>query len=165
MENLFDYFSIATIIFFVFKGYKNGIIIEIATGVGIFVGLIIAKSFYSELSNNINFLIEEKLSREIFAFLSLFVSSIILANILGRILKQIIGLIFLGQLDKFLGAGFGLLKSILILKIIILLISNIPLENQLVNSAKNSYVENNINVDQNTLYENLIKMLPDEIKN
>ena len=165
MENFFDYFSIATIVFFVFKGYKNGIIIEIATGVGIFLGLIIAKTFYSDLSENINFLIEEKLSREIFSFLSLFISSIILANILGRLLKRIIGLIFLGQLDKLLGACFGLIKSILILKIIILLISNMPLENQFTNNAKNSYIEKNINIDKNTFDENLKKLLPNEIIN
>ena len=165
MENFFDYFSIAIILFFVFKGYKNGIIVEIATGIGIFAGLIIAKTFYSDLSNNINFLIEEKISREIFSFLSLFISSIILANILGRILKRFIGFIFLGQLDKFLGACFGLLKSILILKIIILLISNVPLENQLINNAKNSYIEKNINIDKNTFDKNFRKLLPDGIKN
>ena len=100
MENFFDYFSLATIIFFIFKGYKNGIIIEIATGVGIIIGLILAKTFYSELSTNINFLIEEKLTREILSFLSLFVSSIIIANILGRLFKHILGLIFLGQVDN-----------------------------------------------------------------
>ena len=108
MENFFDYFSLATMTFFIFKGYKNGIIIEIATGVGIVLGLILARTFYSELSTNINFLIEEKLTREILSFLSLFVSSIILANVLGRVFKKILGLIFLGQIDKLLGGCFGL---------------------------------------------------------
>ncbi len=165
MENYFDYFSLATIVFFVFKGYKNGIIIEIATGLGIILGLILAKSFYFELSSNITFLIDENVTREILSFLSLFISTIILTNILGRLFKQIIGLIFLGQFDKLLGAGFGLLKSLLILKIIIILISNMPLENHLVKNAQNSYIEKNINVDKNTFYQNIKKLLPDELKN
>lgn len=163
MENFFDYFSLATIIFFIFKGYKNGIIIEIATGVGIIIGLILAKTFYSELSTNINFLIEEKLTREILSFLSLFVSSIIIANILGRLFKQILGLIFLGQVDKLLGGFFGLFKSILILKIIIILISNLPVQNQLVDSANNSYVEKNINFDGNYFFTSFKNLLPSEI--
>lgn len=163
MENFFDYFSLATIIFFIFKGYKNGIIIEIATGVGIIIGLILAKTFYSELSTNINFLIEEKLTREILSFLSLFVSSIIIANILGRLFKHILGLIFLGQVDKLLGGFFGLFKSILILKIIIILISNLPVQNQLVDSANNSYVEKNINFDGNYFFTSFKNLLPSEI--
>ena len=163
MENFFDYFSLATIIFFIFKGYKNGIIIEIATGVGIIIGLILAKTFYSELSTNINFLIEEKLTREILSFLSLFVSSIIIANILGRLFKHILGLIFLGQVDKLLGGFFGLFKSILILKIVIILISNLPVQNQLVDSANNSYVEKNINFDGNYFFTSFKNLLPSEI--
>tara|TARA_B110000014_G_C20126774_1_gene601209 strand:- start:13535 stop:14035 length:501 start_codon:yes stop_codon:yes gene_type:complete len=163
MENFFDYFSLATIIFFTFKGYKNGIIIEIATGVGIIIGLILAKTFYSELSTNISFLIEEKLTREILSFLSLFVSSIIIANILGRLFKHILGLIFLGQVDKLLGGFFGLFKSILILKIIIILISNLPVQNQLVDSANNSYVEKNINFDGNYFFTSFKNLLPSEI--
>jgi len=163
MENFFDYFSLATIIFFTFKGYKNGIIIEIATGVGIILGLILAKTFYSELSTNISFLIEEKLTREILSFLSLFVSSIIIANILGRLFKQILGLIFLGQVDKLLGGFFGLFKSILILKIVIILISNLPVQNQLVDSANNSYVEKNINFDGNSFFTSFKNLLPNEI--
>ena len=163
MENFFDYFSLATIIFFTFKGYKNGIIIEIATGVGIILGLILAKTFYSELSTNISFLIEEKLTREILSFLSLFVSSIIIANILGRLFKQILGLIFLGQVDKLLGGFFGLFKSILILKIVIILISNLPVQNQLVDSANNSYVEKNINFDGNYFFTSFKNLLPGEI--
>ncbi|MFL2634341.1 MAG: CvpA family protein [Dehalococcoidia bacterium] len=163
MENFFDYFSLATIIFFIFKGYKNGIIIEIATGVGIIIGLILAKTFYSELSTNINFLIEEKLTREILSFLSLFVSSIIIANILGRLFKHILGLIFLGQVDKLLGGFFGLFKSIIILKIIIILISNLPVQNQLVDSANNSYVEKNINFDGNYFFTSFKNLLPSEI--
>ena len=163
MENFFDYFSLATIIFFTFKGYKNGIIIEIATGVGIILGLILAKTFYSELSTNISFLIEEKLTREILSFLSLFVSSIIIANILGRLFKQILGLIFLGQVDKLLGGYFGLFKSILILKIVIILISNLPVQNQLVDSANNSYVEKNINFDGNSFFTSFKNLLPNEI--
>ena len=163
MENFFDYFSLATIIFFTFKGYKNGIIFEIATGVGIILGLILAKTFYSELSTNISFLIEEKLTREILSFLSLFVSSIIIANILGRLFKQILGLIFLGQVDKLLGGFFGLFKSILILKIVIILISNLPVQNQLVDSANNSYVEKNINFDGNSFFTSFKNLLPNEI--
>ena len=163
MENFFDYFSLATMTFFIFKGYKNGIIIEIATGVGIILGLILAKTFYSELSTNINFLIEEKLTREILSFLSLFVSSIIIANILGRLFKQILGLIFLGQVDKLLGGFFGLFKSILILKIVIILISNLPVQNQLVDSANNSYVEKNINFDGNSFFTSFKNLLPNEI--
>ena len=163
MENFFDYFSLATIIFFTFKGYKNGIIIEIATGVGIILGLILAKTFYSELSTNISFLIEEKLTREILSFLSLFVSSIIIANIIGRLFKQILGLIFLGQVDKLLGGFFGLFKSILILKIVIILISNLPVQNQLVDSANNSYVEKNINFDGNSFFTSFKNLLPNEI--
>ena len=116
-----------------------------------------------ELSTNISFLIEEKLTREILSFLSLFVSSIIIANILGRLFKQILGLIFLGQVDKLLGGFFGLFKSILILKIVIILISNLPVQNQLVDSANNSYVEKNINFDGNYFFTSFKNLLPGEI--
>ena len=58
---------------------------------------------------------------------------------------------------------FGLFKSILILKIVIILISNLPVQNQLVDSANNSYVEKNINFDGNSFFTSFKNLLPNEI--
>ena len=163
MDNLFDYFSLAIIIFFIYKGYRNGIIIEIATGLGLFGGLVFAKMSYLQLSNNLSFIIENEITRDLSAFISLFLSIIIISNIIGRDIKKIMNIILLGQIDKLLGAGFGFIKAMLILKIIILLISNMPIENMIIEDAQTSYFEQNINIDTNTFYKKIRNLLPTEI--
>ena len=163
--NFFDYFSIAMIIWFAYKGYKNGIILEFATGVGIIFGLILANKYYSALGNNLQFLIENETSGKITAFVSLFLSSIILANIFGLLLKQIMNFILLGKIDRILGAFFGIIKAVIILKIAIMLIGNFPLTNNYTQAANESLVEITIQKNADLIFKEIYKYLPQEFIN
>lgn len=163
--NFFDYFSIAIIIWFAFKGYKNGIILEFATGIGIVVGLILGNNYYSALANNLQFLIENETTGKITAFVSLFLSSIILANICGLLLKQIMNFILLGKIDRVLGGFFGIIKAIIILKIGIMLIGNIPLANNYTQAANESLVEITIQKNADLIFKEIYKYLPQEFIN
>ena len=163
--NFFDYFSIAIIIWFAFKGYKNGIILEFATGIGIVVGLILGNNYYSALANNLQFLIENETTGKITEFVSLFLSSIILANICGLLLKQIMNFILLGKIDRVLGGFFGIIKAIIILKIGIMLIGNIPLANNYTQAANESLVEITIQKNADLIFKEIYKYLPQEFIN
>ncbi len=163
--NFFDYFSIAIIIWFAFKGYKNGIILEFATGTGIIIGLILGNNYYSPLAKNLQFLIENETTGKITAFVSLFISSIILANICGLLLKQIMNFILLGKIDRILGGFFGIIKAVIILKIAIMLIGNIPLANHYTQAANESLVEITIHKNANLVFTEIYKYLPQEFLN
>ena len=160
--NIIDYVVLSTLLWFAYKGFRNGIILELATGVGIVIGIILAKTYYLTLSKNVDFLFNNDSLGMIVSFICLFISIIILANIAGILLKKIVNLIFLGIFDKLLGSIFGVFKAIIIIKISFVLLLTLPSNNTIYNSIYNSWT--NINIDSSKIQylKNITDYLPKE---
>tara|TARA_B110000003_G_scaffold40708_1_gene37724 strand:+ start:175 stop:660 length:486 start_codon:yes stop_codon:yes gene_type:complete len=125
-----SYLDIFISIFLVYgfvKGLYKGFIKEAASVIGLILGIYIATQFNSDLSNYL-------ISKQIFNLeegyiillsnIILFILTILIVTILGKIATKLAKLVALGLLNKILGGGFGLLKNVLIL-ILVIFIFNI----------------------------------------
>ena len=70
--------------------------------------------------------------------------------------------ILLGKIDRILGAFFGIIKAVIILKIAIMLIGNFPLTNNYTQAANESLIETTIKQNANLIFTEIYKILPQE---
>lgn len=117
----------------IYKGLKNGLFVEIASFLGLIVGIYIAIKF----SHVIKTVLETKVSWEpkyieITAFALTFIAVIIVIHLSAKLLTKMVDLAYLGWINRLVGAGFSILKTILALSIVILLFEKININNMLV---------------------------------
>jgi membrane protein required for colicin V production len=163
--NIIDYIVLSTLLWFAYKGFRNGIILELATSAGIVIGIILAKTYYLTLSKNIDFLLNNDSLGMVVSFICLFISTIILANIAGILLKKIINLIFLGIFDKLLGSIFGVVKAVIIIKISFILLLALPGNNTIYDSVYNSWTNINVGSSKIQYLKKITDYLPKEFIN
>ncbi len=127
MDNLFymeifDFVVGIILIFFLFKGFKNGFIIELASTVAIIVGIILAVTFSGVVAHWLSAYITSKYI-SIIAFFIVLILAIIGVKLLATIIDKIIKAIALSGLNRFAGAIFGTLKAGFILSIILMILN------------------------------------------
>lgn len=109
----------------VYKGWKNGFMIEVSTLVALLLGLYFAIN-YSDIAKNllINQLDIHSSYIEYFAFIITFVIVVIAINFLGKALSKLLSAMALGLINKIFGVVFSLLKYAIILTVIIIVTEN-----------------------------------------
>jgi membrane protein required for colicin V production len=117
--NTIDIVLVLLLVFAFYKGFKNGLLIEVASIIALIAGLYCAFHF-SDLAA---VFIADKLdwnetNINITAFVITFVAVLIGVNLLGKILTKMIQVLLLGMVNKLLGGAFGLLKSLIILGVL-----------------------------------------------
>jgi len=121
--NLVDLIIIGFICFGVIKGFKNGLIIEVFSFLGLFITFFLSTNLDNLLSNeilkfvNIN---NEILNIVSFVFLFIVIQSLIVYFAKG--FTKIAKIVYLGFLNSILGSIFGGLKILLILLILVKII-------------------------------------------
>lgn len=121
--NLIDLIIIGFICFGVIKGFKNGLIIEVFSFLGLFITFFLSTNLDNLLSNeilkfvNIN---NEILNIVSFVFLFIVIQSLIVYFAKG--FTKIAKIVYLGFLNSILGSIFGGLKILLILLILVKII-------------------------------------------
>ena len=121
--NLVDLIIIGFIFFGVIKGFKNGLIIEVFSFLGLFITFFLSTNLDNLLSNeilkfvNIN---NEILNIVSFVFLFIVIQSLIVYFAKG--FTKIAKIVYLGFLNSILGSIFGGLKILLILLILVKII-------------------------------------------
>lgn len=120
----------------VFKGIKNGLIVELASLISFFVGIYIAVKFSSVVGS---FLGNSKSAR-VFSFILTFIIVVILIYFLAKMVSKIANALFLGLINRVGGAVFGLLKTALILGVILSLLQKVNINDALISkeTQKNS---------------------------
>ncbi len=106
-----------------YKGFKNGLIVEIASIIALIAGVFCA-IYFSDITAA--FLMEKFDWNEKYVSISSFIItfSVVLIGVqlLGKLLTKIAKAILLGTINKVLGGVFGALKALLILGIILVFI-------------------------------------------
>lgn len=106
-----------------YKGFKNGIIIEIASIVALVAGVFCA-IYFSDVTAS--YLLEKFQWSEKYIAISSFVITFLLVligvHLLGKVLTKLVKALLLGTVNKILGGIFGLLKMVLILGIVLVYI-------------------------------------------
>ena len=124
--NILDIITVIPILWGAFKGFKNGLLTEGGTIIGLVLGIWAAM----HLSNNFTKYVQEYTSispeyQQIAAFAITFVVVLIVCSIITRILLRYCKAINILWLDKVLGIAFGMSKYIIILAFIFFLINTV----------------------------------------
>ncbi len=113
-------------VFSLFKGFKNGLFVEIASIIAIIVGLYGAIRFSyitgDYLSTNMDW---DPDAIKLTAFIITFIALVIAVGLAGKLLTRIANLAMLGWINKIAGGVFGLIKTAVILGTLIFFVETI----------------------------------------
>jgi membrane protein required for colicin V production len=126
--NWIDVLIAVVLLGFAIRGLMRGFLREILSLVGLFLGLWIALLRFVPLGEWVQnqFPLTEPLPFHI-AFLAIFLSVAGLAGILGYLLHRVAKGLLMGWLDAIVGLGFGSVKGIMILTVLLFLLAHLPL--------------------------------------
>jgi len=154
-------FDIAIIIIFSFcmiRGFFRGLIKELSSIVGVLGGFYAAYTYYMQIAVHFLPWIKNDSYRYIICFLLIFCVVFIIISILGIIIKYILNIAFLGWIDRICGAGFGIIKGVLIISILLIAFTAfLPKGSPFV---KNSMLAPHVK----TVSEKMVKVVPKDMK-
>lgn len=127
--NYFDIIIIIPLLWAGFKGFKKGLIVEVASLVALFFGIWGGVKFSSISANYLSemFSISEQLM-PLLSFAVTFIIIVIAVFFIARMIQKLVKAVSLSTINKLTGAAFGILKFTLIISIILTLINNINSE-------------------------------------
>lgn len=133
--NYFDIIIIIPLLWGAFKGFKKGLIIEVASFTALFLGVWGGVKFSSISAQYLGemFSVSEKIM-PLVSFAITFILIVIAVFSLAKLLERVIKMVALGLVNKIAGAAFGVLKFTLIISIILTLVNNINSEVEFIES-------------------------------
>lgn len=124
--------------YLIFKGYKKGLIFELASLVGIIVGSILAVRFAHWFSELVGLHGE---NAYLIAFFIIFVIVIVLSLLAAKLVEKFVKLMHVGIVNNLAGALFGLLKGFCIFGVLLYYVAVIDLnEKVLTRDAKDTSI-------------------------
>jgi membrane protein required for colicin V production len=113
--NLLDFIILIPIVWLCIRGFQKGLILELASLIGIILGIIAAYYFagYAQDFIKDHFSFKEHTSR-IIAYIAIFLIVMLVVYLIGKMVEGVIDVIALGWLNKLLGALIGLAKGIVV---------------------------------------------------
>ncbi|OIO99821.1 MAG: hypothetical protein AUJ98_10000 [Bacteroidetes bacterium CG2_30_33_31] len=127
--NLIDIILLIPLLWFAYKGFSKGFIIELSTLIALLLGIYIATQFSNYTSD---FMIRKfNLTGEyirIISFIITFLGVIILVMLFGKSLEKVIKVFQLSALNKIAGAMFSMAKTAFILSVIIYIFAKLSIE-------------------------------------
>lgn len=109
---------------FLIKGLVRGLLKELCSLLGLFVGAFLAFRFSPPLAQLLaeSFHLPQGLCR-VAAFLLLFVATVLFFAVLGFLLSRFVKLIFLGGFNRVTGGLFGLVQGVVLLAVVLFALS------------------------------------------
>jgi len=120
--NIFDIILLIPLIWFAYKGFVNGLAIELASLLALILGIFISYRFSVFVGDKIG--LDGKYAG-ILAFIITFIAVVVLVHLLGKVVDKAFSLVSLGFINKLAGIVFGILKIALILSIILYFINTL----------------------------------------
>ena len=120
---------IAVILFlFAFKGFRKGLIIEVVTLLAFAVGIYGAMHFSDFTAEHLQDFMEiDPKYLNTIAFVLTFILLVILVNLIGRWLTNLIKAMNLNFFNKLGGAVFGVAKGVLLCSVLVMVLNNFQL--------------------------------------
>lgn len=122
--NLIDSICLIILIYGSYKGFRNGIVGELLSFLGILLGIYLSKTYYPIVDEYLATIFDS--TNQLVSLISvilIFSVTIILTKILSKVITKALNVMALGLLNKLIGSIFGLLKYLLILCIITFIFS------------------------------------------
>jgi membrane protein required for colicin V production len=108
------------------SAFRRGLIREVVATVALIAGVILAGRYYDELSENLAFAIDDQTTRNLVAFASIFLGIALVGAVASTFLRSAAAVLMLGPIDHVGGAGFGLLRGILFVEVILIAVTMFP---------------------------------------
>jgi len=156
--NPLDILIIAVVGFCLIRGIFRGLIKELSSIIGVLTGFYGAYTYYPEVATLLSKWISNSGFLNIFSFMILFLGIFFIISILGVILKYLMNIAFLGWFDRICGAGFGFVKGVLIVSVLVMVFTAFLEKGAPV--VKNSLLAPRVMV----LSENMVKVVPESMK-
>lgn len=112
-----DWVIVGTLLFSVASAFFNGFLVELCSLAGLVTGITLAGLYYAQLTPWLRGWITTPALRNTVAVLLIAVGVMVVAGILGRLLRWATRRIGLGGLDRLAGAVFGVVKGSLLVTI------------------------------------------------
>jgi membrane protein required for colicin V production len=121
--NYLDVIVLIPVVWGCIRGFSKGLIIELATLVGMILGIMAAYYFSPQAGRFLEeyFTFSDSALRVV-SYILIFLSVLLVSWIIGKIVTKVADLVMLGWLNKLLGAVFGLLKGVIIAAILLMVI-------------------------------------------
>ncbi len=118
--NWLDIVLAIPLLWFTYKGIRNGLVIELASLGALIIGVFVALhfSFYVEDYLRDNFDVAETYL-SIISFAITFIIVAVLIHLAGKLIHKLIQIVALGLLNRLAGGLFGFIKAALILSVIL----------------------------------------------
>jgi membrane protein required for colicin V production len=118
--NLLDFILLIPLVWLCIRGFQKGLIIELASLIGLVLGIIAAYYFATDVQGFLKhyFSFKEQTSR-IIAYVAIFLTVMIIVWLIGKMMEGLIDIVAMGWLNKLLGAMIGLAKGIVLVCLIL----------------------------------------------
>lgn len=116
-----DFCVLIPLCWYGFKGFKNGLIYEVASIVALILGVIIARHFSSAVA----MLLPNVMFAQAIAFIILFVSVVLLVHVAAKAITNIIKLIIPDAVDHLFGLLFGVCKVLIVCSVVLFLLQTV----------------------------------------
>jgi membrane protein required for colicin V production len=117
---LADLLIVVVLVFCVISACLKGFLLEIFSLAGVFLGLFIAATRYMDLAPWIFRFLHNQEFANLIAFVLLALVVMVLAGLVGRLLRSVIRTVGLGIFDRLAGALFGLLKGCIVVTLVLM---------------------------------------------
>lgn len=127
--NYFDAIIIIPLLWAAYKGFKKGLIIEVASLVALFLGIWGGAKFSSVSASYLGdmFNISEQVM-PLLSFAITFILIVIAIFFIAKMLQKVVKMVSLSTINKLAGSAFGILKFVLIIGIVLNIVNNINQE-------------------------------------
>jgi len=109
-----------------YSGFSKGLIKELASILGVIIGVFLAKNYYPYLDIKLKPIFESEAGFiSILSVILIFLLTIMVFKIIAKFLTKFLKIIALGLLNRIIGSVFGIFKTVLLLCILVFIFSNI----------------------------------------
>lgn len=121
--NPYDIVVVVIVGFCLIRGLFRGLIKEVASIIAVLAGFYAAYSYYPQIAVVLSRWMSDVAYRNILGFSLIFCTIFLVISILGVIIKYLLKIAFLGWVDRLCGMGFGFIKGVLIVSILLFMLT------------------------------------------
>lgn len=119
------------------RGFMKGFIRQLTSILGLIAGLLAAKALYASLAEKLCPAVTDSMTvAQVLSFIVIWIAVPLIFTVVASVLTKAMEVISLGWLNRFLGAGLGALKFLLLASLLICVIEFIDSDNHLINKTK-----------------------------
>lgn len=135
--NFIDIVIVIPLLWAIYKGFRKGLVIEIASLAALILGIYggihfsdaVADFLQSKFNWNSDYM-------PLISFTITFLGIVILVHLVGKVVEKVVDLVALGIVNKIFGAAFGLIKVAFILSVIVIIFDSFDAKMHFIDQEK-----------------------------